>query len=76
MREHLFPIDLAARFDTDLHQVLEGVRWQLDAQAAEARRADKVELNKCAGESAWRFRRLHARPAPAPWPAGTSDHRG
>jgi hypothetical protein len=57
MGERLFPTEPEAGVDADLRQVLEGMRWRVDAQAAEACWADKVVLDECAAGSAWRCRR-------------------
>jgi hypothetical protein len=49
MGEHLFPTEPRAGVHADLRQVLDELWWRLDAQAAEARWADKVVLNEVRG---------------------------
>ena len=72
MGEHLFPTEPEAGVDADLHRVLEGMWWRLDAQAAEARWLDKVVLNEVRGRIGLAMQALRARRAPAlrlpePW---------
>ena len=68
MGEHLFPTEpeAGADADADLRQVLEGMWWRLDAQAAEARWVDKVVLNEVRGRIGLAMQALRARRAPAP----------
>lgn len=65
MGEHLFPTEPEAGVHADLHQVLEGMWWRLDAQAVEARWADKVVLNEVRGRIGLAMQALRARRAPA-----------
>lgn len=64
MGEHLFPTEPQAGVDADLRQVLEGIWWRLDAQAVEARWADKVVLNEVRGRVGLAMQAQHARRAP------------
>lgn len=66
MGEHLFPAEPEAGVDADLRQVLEGIWWRLDAQAAEARWVDKVVLNEVRGRISLAMQALRAQRAPAP----------
>ncbi|MBW3639375.1 MAG: hypothetical protein KY451_05960 [Actinobacteria bacterium] len=66
MGEHLFPTEPEAGVDADLRQMLEGMWWRLDAQAAEARWADKVVLNEVRGRIGLAMQAPHARRTPAP----------
>lgn len=66
MGEHLFPTEPEAGVDADLCQVLEGMWWRLDAQAAEARWLDKVVLNEVRGRIGLAMQAMRARRPPAP----------
>lgn len=66
MGEHLFPTEPEDGVDADLRQVLEGMWWRLDAQAAEARWVDKVVLNEVRGRVALAMQALRAQPPCAP----------
>lgn len=66
MGEHLFPTEPEAGLDADLRQVLEGMWWRLDAQAVDARWADKVVLNEVRGRIGLAMQALRALRAPAP----------
>lgn len=66
MGEHLFPTEPEAGVDADLHRVLQGMWWQLDAHAAEARWVDRVVLNEVRGRVGLAMQALRAQPAPAP----------
>ena len=46
MGEHLFPTEPQAGVHAEPRQVLDALWWRLDAQAAEARWADRVVLNE------------------------------
>lgn len=76
MGEHLFPTEPEAGVDADLHQVLEGMWWRLDAQAAEARWADRVVLTEVRGRVGLAMQALHARRAPAPGLPGPRSSGG
>lgn len=65
MGEHLFPTEPEAGIDADLHQMLEGMGWRLDEQAADARWADKVVLNEVRGRIGLAMQALRAGRAPA-----------
>ena len=60
MGEHLFPTEPEAGVDAELHQVLEGMWWRLDAQATDARWADKVVLNEVRGRIGLAMQALRA----------------
>jgi hypothetical protein len=64
MGEHLFPTEPEAGVDADLPQVLEGMWWRLDAQAADARWVDKVVLNEVRGRIGLAMQALRAGRAP------------
>lgn len=49
MGEHLFPTEPEAGVDADLLEVLDEMRWRLNAQAAQARWEDRVVLNEVRG---------------------------
>jgi hypothetical protein len=49
MGEHLFPTEPEHGVEADLRQVLESMWWRLDAQAVDARWADRVVLNEVRG---------------------------
>jgi len=66
MGEHLFPTEPEAGIDADLHPVLEELWWRLDAQAADARWADKVVLHEVRGRVGLAMQALRAGRAPAP----------
>ena len=76
MGEHLFPTEPEAGVDADLHQVLAGMWWRLDAQAAEARWADRVVLNEVRGRIGLAMQALRARRPPAPGLPGPRSQRG
>jgi hypothetical protein len=65
MGEHLFPTEPEAGVAADLCQVLDSMWWRLDAQAADARWADKVVLNEVRGRISLAMQALRARRAPA-----------
>ncbi len=65
MGEHLFPTEPEAGIDADLHPVLEELWWRLDAQAADARWADKVVLHEVRGRIGLAMQALRAGRAPA-----------
>jgi hypothetical protein len=65
MGEHLFPTEPEPGVDAELGQVLEGMWWRLDAQAVDARRADKVVLNEVRGRIGLALQALRALRAPA-----------
>lgn len=65
MGEHLFPTEPEAGVHADLHPVLEGMWWRLDAQAAEARWVDRVVLNEVRGRVGLALQALRARRSPA-----------
>lgn len=64
MGEDLFPTEPEVGVDADLHQVLQGMWWRLDEQAADARWADKVVLHEVRGRIGLAMQALRARPAP------------
>jgi hypothetical protein len=64
MGEHLFLSEPEDGVDADLRQVLEGMWWRLDAQAAEARWVDKVVLNEVRGRVALAMQALRPRRPP------------
>lgn len=66
MGEHLFPTEPEAGVDADLPRVLQGMWWQLDAHAAEARWVDKVVLNEVRGRVGLAMQALRAQRAPGP----------
>lgn len=65
MGEHLFPTEPEGGVDAELRQVLEGMWWRLDAQAVDARWADKVVLNEVRGRIGLALQTLRALRAPA-----------
>ena len=60
MGGHLFPTEPEAGADDDLIQVLEGMWWRLDAEAGQARWADKVVLNEVRGRIGLAMQALRA----------------
>jgi hypothetical protein len=65
MGEHLFPTEPEAGVDADLPQVLGGMWWRLDEQAADARWTDKVALNEVRGRIGLAMQALRTGRAPA-----------
>jgi hypothetical protein len=61
MGKDLFPTEPEAGVDADLRQVLEGMWWRLDAQAAEAQWVDKVVLNEVRGRIGLAMQALRVR---------------
>lgn len=64
MGKHLFPTEPEDCVDADLRQLLEGMWWRLDAQAAEAPWVDKVVLNEVRGRVALAMQALRAQRPP------------
>ena len=65
MGEHLFPTEPEAGVGADLHEVIRGLWWRLDAQAVGARWRDKVVMNEVRGRIGLSLQALRARRAPA-----------
>lgn len=63
--EHLFSTEPEPGVGAELRPVLEGMWWRLDAQAADARWADKVVLNEACDRLALALQALRALRAPA-----------